>query len=86
MPNSLRAKVKHLAYKGILTQKESDKIRDALLKQKPQKWGYRIEWMHVVYICPSCDKNLALTDEPPEYNDFYYCPKCGQRLKWEEQK
>lgn len=87
MPNSLRAKVKHLAYKGILTQKESDKIRDVLLKQKPQKWEVETDdyMMQDIYKCPSCKEYWVLMEGTPKDNDYNYCPRCGQKLKWEEE-
>lgn len=29
------------------------------------------------WMCPSCECDY-------EYEKFYYCPECGQKLKWEE--
>lgn len=75
MPNSLRAKVKHLAHKGILKQSESDKIRAALLKQK----GALAETCYgLTTDCPACKKTIVLTPK--------YCTECGQKLKYEEQE
>lgn len=84
MPNSLRAKVKHLAYKGILTQKESDKIRDALLKQKPQKWEVESYGIHNIYKCHNCKEYRMLIEGTPKDKNYNYCPQCGQKLKWED--
>lgn len=75
MPNSLRAKVKHLAHKGILKQSESDKIRAALLKEKGMK---AISYFGLTTECPVCNSDLVLTPK--------YCYECGQKLKYEEDK
>lgn len=84
MPNSLRAKVKHLAYKGILTQKESDKIRDALLKQKPKNWESAFDGFQDIYKCPNCKEYWLLVEGTPKDNDYNYCMRCGQKLKLED--
>lgn len=62
-------------------------ILDALSKQKAKKpdiWGDGYADGHLVYDmwnCPTCNKSYEL-----DYDDYDFCPHCGQKLDWEEYK
>lgn len=59
---------------------------DALEKQIPKEPtydgdGYAPDGTFVwdEWMCPNCDSRYEV-----DYDDYDYCPNCGQRLKWEE--
>lgn len=58
---------------------------EALNKQIPKKPTYEGDgyWNgHIVYdtwICPCCGKSYEL-----EYEEYDYCPNCGQKLDWRD--
>ena len=85
MPNSLRKRVKKMAYKGEITSEEAEKIRLALDKQipmKPIKFGVYKEDVE----CPNCKAGyLSLMRKDGwgnEYTMFNHCGHCGKRLDW----
>ena len=57
----------------------------ALKKQivnKPTYEGDGYADGHLVYdtwICPCCEKRYEV-----DYDNYYYCPNCGQKLDWED--
>lgn len=90
MPNSLRAKISKLAYKGLITRDDANRIREVLAKdiaKKPKKVISKIlNFTDVEYECPSCEK--IVTSMEPKISLFagrnIYCDMCGQRLDWGE--
>ena len=34
-----------------------------------------------MWVCPRCYKRYEL-----EYDDYCYCPACGQRIDWDNEK
>ena len=67
--------------------KEAKTVIDALEKQVPQE--PRLEGdgyadgsiVHDTWICPSCGKDYEI-----DYDEYDYCPNCGQRIDWEDEK
>ena len=60
----------------------------ALGKQIPKKPiyegdGYAPDGTFVfdIWICPSCCKRYEV-----DYDDYDYCPNCGQKLDWSDEK
>ena len=57
----------------------------ALEKQIPKKPTYEGDGYsdgHLVYdtwICPLCEKRYEV-----DYDDYDYCPNCGQKLDWSD--
>jgi hypothetical protein len=80
MPYSLRVKVKKLVFQGHLTQKEGERIRDALAKQIPKEpYVYNAGWWGMDWKCPTCNYQHVHTIEREKRN---YCSVCGQKLDW----
>lgn len=57
--------------------KERDKEKGPILEGD----GYdgKGEIIYDTWICPNCDEHYEV-----ECDDYDFCPKCGQRLKWED--
>ena len=59
----------------------------ALEKQIPKKPVYEGDGYadgHLVYdtwICPLCEKRYEV-----DYDDYDYCPDCGQKIDWSDEK
>ena len=59
----------------------------ALEKQIPKKPVYEGDGYsdgHLVYdtwICPLCEKRYEA-----DYDDYDYCPDCGQKIDWSDEK
>ena len=59
----------------------------ALEKQIPKKPVYEGDGYsdgHLVYdtwICPLCEKRYEV-----DYDDYDYCPNCGQKIDWSDEK
>ena len=57
----------------------------ALEKQMPKKPDYEGdgyadgELVYDTWICPCCGKHYEI-----DYDDYDYCPNCGQHILWEE--
>ncbi len=71
--------------KGI---KKMELLADALRKQVPKKPelqgdGYDPEGnlVYDMWVCPCCNKRYEL-----EYDEYCYCPNCGQRIDWGNEK
>lgn len=85
MPNSLKCKIKHLRHNGTLTERECDRILNALEQQPTRPTG---RWIDIQYFkaddtyyrpkCPFC------SIEPKEYSN--YCPNCGAKMTESEGK
>lgn len=37
--------------------------------------------MYDTWICPNCEKHYEL-----DYQEYDYCPNCGQRIDWSDKK
>lgn len=61
-------------------------ISKAIGKQTPKKPtligdGYSNgEIVYDTWICPNCEAAYEV-----DYDNYAYCPKCGQRIDWEEE-
>ena len=82
MPKSLRNKIKHLAYKGELNERERDRILNALdREEKVCEWvdqygevpifnaGGFTNTEHIGWKCSHCNGFVLRTTS--------YCPDCG---------
>lgn len=73
-----------LEYRAIGTVEE---CREAVEKQrakKPDLEGDGYADGHMVYdtwICPCCEISYEV-----DYDDYKYCPDCGQRIDWSVEK
>ena len=62
-----------------------EECRDAIEKQKPKKPDYEGDGyadgqlVYDTWICPNCGKRYEV-----DYDDYAYCPKCGQAIDWKE--
>lgn len=69
-------------YRKIGTVEE---CREAVEKQKKKAPDYEGDGYadgHMVYdtwVCPGCEAKYEV-----DYDDFSYCPECGQAINWEE--
>ena len=76
---------------GIIPQKRAEAIDmaiNALEKQIPKKPtyegdGYAPDGTFVFdeWICPCCEKRYEV-----DYDDYDYCPNCGQKIDWSDEK
>lgn len=71
-------------YRAIGTVEE---CRAAVEKQKPKKPDYEGDGYsdgHLVYdtwICPCCGKHYEV-----DYDDYDFCPECGQCIDWSDEE
>ena len=59
-----------------------NEVADRLEKQvakKVERYGCNIIG-EMTFNCPSCNLEYYVTD----YEDFNYCPNCGQKIDWSE--
>lgn len=78
MPNSLRKRVKKMAYKREITSEEAERIRLALDKQMPRKVTQFEHEGNMYCWCHECDHVEMIK----EIDFMNYCPNCGKRLDW----
>ena len=85
MPNSLRKRVKKMAYKGEITSEEAEKIRVALDKQNHKKpIRFFLPLAGFQFNCPVCEHMVY---KFWGYDNDYipkYCSECGQKLDWSD--
>lgn len=58
------------------------KALEKQIPKKPDIWGDGYadgQLVYDSYDCPNCGKTYEL-----DYDDYDYCPKCGQKLDWSE--
>ena len=71
--------IAHKPYKTLLEIVNKD------TPQKPSFWGDGFDFDGRIIIdhwdCPCCYKSYEL-----DYDQYNYCPKCGQRLDWSDNK
>lgn len=64
---------------------EVQKALDKQIAKKPYIWGYGFDEVgNIIYDmwdCPECEKSYEL-----EYDEYKYCPECGQRLDWSDEE
>nr|DAG56950.1 MAG TPA: DNA-directed RNA polymerase II subunit [Caudoviricetes sp.] len=75
---------------GIIPQKRAEALDvtiQALEKQIPKKPTYEGDGyapdgtlVYDTWICPCCDKRYEV-----DYDDYDYCPDCGQKLDWSDE-
>lgn len=70
------------------TQEDLQTIKEALEKQIPKKPDYEGDGFdedgYLIYdtwICPNCGKHYEV-----DYDDYDFCPECGQTLDWSDIK
>ena len=68
--------------------KNMEMIVQALEKQIPKKTiyegdGYAPDGSFIfdIWICPRCCKRYEV-----DYDDYDYCPNCGQKIDWSDKK
>lgn len=68
------------------TQDDLQTIKEALEKQIPKKPdfigdGYddNCNLIYDTWICPSCETQYEV-----DYDDYKFCPECGQKIDWSE--
>ena len=72
---------------GALPTMAKAKSIEALEKRIPKKAtleGDGYSDGHLVYdtwICPICEKRYEV-----DYDDYEYCPHCGQKIDWSDKK
>ena len=58
------------------------KALEKQIPKKPEIWGDGYadgQLVYDSYDCPNCGKTYEL-----DYDDYDYCPKCGQKFDWSE--
>lgn len=67
------------------TIEKMELIIAALEKQVPEKPELQGDTegnlVYDMWVCPRCHKRYEL-----EYDDYCYCPACGQRIDWDNEK
>ena len=85
MPNSLRKRVKKMAYKGEITSEEAERIRLALDKQIPSKpILVNVPLAGIEYHCGECSHTVY---KLWGFNNEYvpkFCSECGKKLEWSD--
>ena len=73
---------------GIIPQKRAEALDvaiQALEKQMPQLPTYEGDGysdgqlVYDTWVCPCCGRSYEL-----DYDDYDYCPNCGQNLDWSD--
>ena len=69
------------------THEEADRIIEALEKQIPKKPDFEADGyadgqlVYDTWICPCCGVHYEV-----DYDDFKYCPECGQAIDWSDKE
>ena len=78
MPHSLRAQIKNLCYKKMLTEKERDRVIKALDIADAAKQGVWLDYSEDGYVeCPFCG---YLTTCNKDIAELHYCFNCGAKM------
>ena len=69
-------------------------IHHALLRQQPKKavlktekfllQEYHEELIDYLVYCPVCGMFVCYMTEHNAHKDYSYCPRCGQKIEWED--
>lgn len=73
---------------GCDVLKSQQVLKELIEKQTPKKPnlegdGYddKGQLMYDTWICPNCEEHYEL-----DYEEYDYCPHCGQRIDWSDEK
>ncbi len=64
-----------------------EELREAIEKQRAKKPDYEGDGyadgklVYDTWICPNCEKHYEV-----DYDDYEYCPNCGQAIDWSEEE
>ena len=67
------------------TEEDFKHVKEAVEKQEAKKPylegdGYADgQLVYDTWICPHCEKHYEV-----DYDDYDYCPNCGQKIDWSE--
>lgn len=71
-------------YRAIGTPEECRAAVEKQTAKKPYYEGDGYSDGHLVYdtwICPCCGKHYEV-----DYDDYDFCPECGQRIDWSDEE
>lgn len=71
-------------YRQIGNAEECREAREKQIQKMPAYEGDGYTDGQLVYdtwVCPCCGKHYEI-----EYDNYDYCPECGQRIKWEREE
>ena len=71
-------------YRKIGTVEECQSAVEMQTAKKPDYEGDGYSDGHLVYdtwICPCCGKHFEV-----DYDDYDYCPECGQHIDWSDEE
>ena len=63
-----------------------DECREAMEKQTPKEPDYEGDGysngqlVYDTWVCPCCEQRYEV-----DYDDYEYCPKCGQHIDWSDE-
>ncbi len=80
----LLARIQELEQENETLKKENEKLVDKATPRKPEYEadGYwNGELVYDTWCCPNCKTRYEV-----DYDEFEYCPSCGQALDWSEEE
>ena len=84
MEMAIKALEEVLKYRAIGTPEECRAAVEKQTAKKPDYEGDGYADGHLVYdtwICPCCGKHYEV-----DYDNYNYCPDCGQKLDWSDEE
>ncbi len=70
-------------YRAIGTVEECREARERQRGKKPNAWGDGYDddgnMIYDMYDCPNCGKSYEI-----DYDNYKYCPECGQAIDWSD--
>ncbi len=83
--NTLARHIGYKLYKNLYSE-DFDTLQELVDKATPKKPFYEAdgydengELIYDTWICPNCNHYYEV-----DYDDYDYCPNCGQRLDWSD--
>lgn len=79
--------IQYLVEHGYINDEVKNLCIEALEKQIPKKPYYEGngysdgELVYDTWRCPNCDSAYEV-----EYDDYKYCPNCGQAIDWRDEE
>ena len=79
--------IKYLESHGFISDDVKDMCIKALEKQIPKKPDFEADGysdgqlVYDTWICPNCEKHYEV-----DYDDYEYCPDCGQSIDWSDKE